>query len=647
MTRFRWAVVTVIAFAIAVTMPLWRACKPTRLETGGVVVQSPLPRSSQGTAPPKQHANEQVVLPAKKKLRDQRKPTRHAPEKPPQHVRHGTPEMKPPGRESPPHGPMQFIGPGADVTYGSIVVAIETPSSDGRPGSEASFLSTDTVSLTVADNCAWWTIVGATGGARRTDFARKFEVVAMPPVAPKGRSAPLTMTIFAVGATGSTVVTLKQDDIDRIRQQYADMHKDRTPGREEFISTADMPGFREIQSHDREPWAIFTAGPKLAAWRNRYASLAVNRAYSTPRHNAAVGGARNSQHIYGAAIDAASTRADWYSKRNVVRDLGACIEPADISKFNHVHGDWRKGCPEKWRAKARESADGTVTESSSFLPSAGHASTLLSLMLPLRNVRTNATFGSGSGSSHGTPSRRAAVTIGAGVAAVLLAHQIHERWRPSAPCASGTCAPLSFHDWPLRSEVLPQLDANDGLPETQRFLIDSLVTENAYLRWRRTQTLPDLCEDYGDYYIALALAVSELDDERAIAALTGAMDVAPAVATTLASYGDPAVQPVLAMLREPFAQDGAAYTLGRFVEGRRAHGIAISRWNLRRIRRALVRLARAAGEIAVRGTAVRGLGEFDPDWRLRALMDTLADEPGLRAHVDAAREAWASRAAAP
>jgi hypothetical protein len=490
-------------------------------------------------------------------------------------------------------------------------------------------------------------MLGASGSARRTDFAKTFQLAVKPPAAPYGRSEPLTMSILAVGATGSTVVKLTQDGIDRIRQQYVDLRKARTPRRAEFSSAAEMAGnFGEILSHDREPWAVFTVGRKLAAWRGRYAPLVVNRAYSTPRHNAAIAGARNSQHIYGSAIDAASTPADWYAKRNVVRDLGACIEPSDISTFNHVHGDWREGCPATWQAKARGDIAKTDSSPSWWSPPAGRASVLGSaLTLPFRNIHPNVTFGGGSGGTSGAPSRQAAVTIGAGIAAALLAHQIWGFWHAPVLCASGTCAPFFFGEWPQRDEVLRQLVPADGLPATQQFLIDSLLTENAYLRWRRTQTLPDLCEDYGDYYITLALAVSQLDTAQAIPALSGAIDVAPAVATTLASYGDPAVRPVLTMLRDPRAQDGAAYTLGRFVEGRRAHGVAISRWNLRRIRRALIRIARAEGDVAIRGTAIRSLGEFDPDPNLRALMSTLAGEPGLRADTDAVLEAWAARAA--
>jgi HEAT repeat protein len=225
----------------------------------------------------------------------------------------------------------------------------------------------------------------------------------------------------------------------------------------------------------------------------------------------------------------------------------------------------------------------------------------------------------------------------------LIAHHIWRTWHAPLPCLSSNCGPQSFGDWPFRDDVLRQLDPEDGVSTTEQFLIRSLLTENEYLRWRRTQTLPDLCEDYGDYYITLALAVSQLDSARAIPALTGAIDVAPAIATTLASYGDPAVRPVLAQLQDPLAADGAAYTLGRFVEGRREHGVAVSRWNLWRIRRALVRLAMREGDPAIRGTAIRSLGEFDPDAALRTLLNRLESDPRLRTDVDAVRSTWTLR----
>ncbi|HEX7958432.1 MAG TPA: hypothetical protein VF493_00845, partial [Terriglobales bacterium] len=101
-----------------------------------------------------------------------------------------------------------------------------------------------------------------------------------------------------------------------------------------------------------------------------------------------------------------------------------------------------------------------------------------------------------------------------------------------------------------------------------------------------------LGEAFGEYYIDLTLFVAGLKDPRSINALTKVMDVAGRVSTTLAEFGDAAVEPVLGQLNNPVLRKGAIFTLGKFVEGSQKGKTKISDANIKNIKQAVLNSAR-------------------------------------------------------
>jgi hypothetical protein len=77
--------------------------------------------------------------------------------------------------------------------------------------------------------------------------------------------------------------------------------------------------------------------------RSRYGVMSLNSGYRTPNHNASVGGATFSRHMYGDAIDvpAATTSVFNSLKTAFAPEYPSYIEPYDQASNNHYHGDWR------------------------------------------------------------------------------------------------------------------------------------------------------------------------------------------------------------------------------------------------------------------------------------------------------------------
>jgi hypothetical protein len=244
------------------------------------------------------------------------------------------------------------------------ILKVDTPSNDGKtPNSDKSFVSSDTVTFHAKVDSAcgntdleWTSSNTATSGslAPQTLRAQQYAATPSPPAASGGRAASLTYTVTVTANKGQDQTTIVQDEIDKIRQQYIDMSKNRTPVRHEFIdsgqSSAGHFTFAEIRSNDGAPWAVFSIFEDLETWRSNYGgSLTITRGYSTPRYNATIpGAATNSQHIYGTATDVLSNHATWGDLKQAAKDAGACTEPLQISTYSHVHGDWRGGCPAGW-----------------------------------------------------------------------------------------------------------------------------------------------------------------------------------------------------------------------------------------------------------------------------------------------------------
>jgi hypothetical protein len=236
------------------------------------------------------------------------------------------------------------------------------PSADGKPGSEISFVSTDVVSFTprLTPHCpstqlAWQSDNTAANGDLNQPSVTEsmYFAVPRPPLSSNARPAPLTYTVTATLNADSRHFTIRQDEVDRLRQQYIDMQKTTVPARATFINSGSSPQgnvqFTQIKSPDSD-WAIFSIFGQMDTWQSNYGGpLGISRGYSTPAHNDTVAGAAtNSQHIYGNAADVASGATTWAALRQAARDGGACTEPLSISGSGHVHADWRGACPPGW-----------------------------------------------------------------------------------------------------------------------------------------------------------------------------------------------------------------------------------------------------------------------------------------------------------
>jgi len=82
----------------------------------------------------------------------------------------------------------------------------------------------------------------------------------------------------------------------------------------------------------------------------KYPELRVTSGYRDPAHNAAVGGAKNSQHTHGRAIDMSFKGIDEARQREIVeyaRSLGA-RGLGYYPKSQSVHFDVRPGAPAAW-----------------------------------------------------------------------------------------------------------------------------------------------------------------------------------------------------------------------------------------------------------------------------------------------------------
>jgi hypothetical protein len=247
---------------------------------------------------------------------------------------------------------------------------VDTPSNDGKtPNCSKSFVSKDTITIHATKVCSnglkWTSDNTAANGSLtpKTSNAEQYAAKPSPPAAPSTRNASLTYAVKISAGSAQDHTTIVQDDIDKIRQQYIDMNKWKTPDRSAFIDSGQSSGghftFAQIQSKDGAPWAVFSIFEDLETWRTNYGqnlppgetpSMTLNRGYTTPKHNATIQppGATNSNHIYGTAADVASTQVTWGPLKQAAKDAGACTEPASLSYPGHVHADWRGGCPGGW-----------------------------------------------------------------------------------------------------------------------------------------------------------------------------------------------------------------------------------------------------------------------------------------------------------
>lgn len=153
-------------------------------------------------------------------------------------------------------------------------------------------------------------------------------------------------------------VTFQQDEIDMMRQQYIDMGKTTTPARNEFINAGSTAHFAlytngnpdgacRCGNHEYHIWSIMDDLEDVRAQLGH--PMPVASGYRCPIHNAAEGGATNSQHIYGTAADV--TALDYDSNGIINTDDRDDLHTAAQAFANwtndnyvnpmRVHMDWR------------------------------------------------------------------------------------------------------------------------------------------------------------------------------------------------------------------------------------------------------------------------------------------------------------------
>ena len=149
------------------------------------------------------------------------------------------------------------------------------------------------------------------------------------------------------------------DTRDMIIDEYPRYGASTIPGCYDFTQSAGSAhfAFATLNTSDYLQWAILRGGlldGLEGTWTGYVGSLSVTSAYRNPARNFRVGNPSdptpNSQHVYGTAVDFASTLSTFYGLRNKGIAAGACAEPLNLSLEWHVHLDWRPGgCPAGWQ----------------------------------------------------------------------------------------------------------------------------------------------------------------------------------------------------------------------------------------------------------------------------------------------------------
>lgn len=121
------------------------------------------------------------------------------------------------------------------------------------------------------------------------------------------------------------------------------------------ISTTHFT-FSELNVSNQYTYGLFrvslTDGVECIRRENGGSALTVNSGYRNPAKNQQIGGATESRHIYGDAVDfsapAGSTlRTNVEASNDIKNNCGACREPLNLTA-TWVHFDWRGTCPANW-----------------------------------------------------------------------------------------------------------------------------------------------------------------------------------------------------------------------------------------------------------------------------------------------------------
>jgi hypothetical protein len=178
--------------------------------------------------------------------------------------------------------------------------------------------------------------------------------------------------------------------------------------------------------------------------------------------------------------------------------------------------------------------------------------------------------------------------------------------KPFPPPADPAADARWFQQWESRAERFESFRQKPAEAD-KLWAMQTLYNEAAFMQRHFTQTGEALGEAYGAYYIDLGLFVAQLKDPRSIQALAVATDIAPVVSSTLAEFGDPAVDAVVHTLNNPFLRESGAFTLGKFLQGSNERRIQVAPAKMMKIRGTLMK-AVVSGTPSLQRNAVRAMG---------------------------------------
>lgn len=252
------------------------------------------------------------------------------------------------------------------IKEGLVIYEVKTPSPND------SFISTDALvfrgrvegSSSLSEKIVWKSEDGRvdkvdSGSLNPEELKDSPDYPKMPPLKPNppavslGREGRLSYKVTASVDQGDTKeeasVLIQQDKLDQARQEYVDMKKKQVPAREEFTQESG------IYNTGDYTWSI--VNPRMIAGyqtiSKNYAPhpARINSAYRNPSRNTRIGGAKESRHIYGDAVDIQTvaighigppTRADWEKLEKIAEERHpSYIEKYEESGAGHVHVDWR------------------------------------------------------------------------------------------------------------------------------------------------------------------------------------------------------------------------------------------------------------------------------------------------------------------
>jgi len=176
-----------------------------------------------------------------------------------------------------------------------------------------------------------------------------------------GTDNPPFCPVLSAVADGQGHVLSCGDVRDNIIQEYIAFGIGFIPVCSDFTQTAHSVyfTFAEINVTGDYTWALIrqpliavqSSGYGLDAWRTAYGGpRIINSGYRNPAHNAAVGGAPQSRHVYG---DAADFRNQSYGTSNQTAEWQAMVNAATVAhadfiepstgpcKYACTHADWR------------------------------------------------------------------------------------------------------------------------------------------------------------------------------------------------------------------------------------------------------------------------------------------------------------------